>query len=235
MDWELYSIVVQSPLLRRVLKSMIKYYSGDIPSYSSISISPEHVELIAPFDPSLEERLQIALRKEQDPEIKQHLSLLCNNLEGNVPNANKMIKENAAKGIVYFEDLRLMFKRGAILFTMIEGQPQLVRLRKWFDWSDYKGKGQGRLYLECTYVDWEGTRFTYENGITDFFIDEFEGPMTITDLPIYPLILHPQRSEVEQSLVNRGKKFEAHKGYHYRVYVACHIWITGIHGYNGYP
>ena len=218
LDWELYSIVVQSPMLRRVLESVSRYYSNEIPSYSSIIIASEHVELIAPFKPYLKKRLEDALRKEQDPETKQHLSLLCNTLKGDVSKANKMIKENAAKGIVYFEDLPLMFKPGAILYTLIEGQPQLVRLREWSNWFNWKAKGQQRLDLTCTYVDWGGTRFTYEDAPTEFFIYKFEGPMTITDLPIYPLVYHSLKSEVERALVNRGKKFEAHKGYHYRAY-----------------
>ena len=126
-----------------------------------------------------------------------------------------MIKENAANGITYFEDLPLMFKPGTILFTIIEGQNQLLSLRRWYDIS---GPNSHYLILMCTYVDWQGTRFGREKFDTDLFIDEFEGPMTITDLPIYPLVFHPFRREVEQMLISRGKKFEAHKGYHYRAY-----------------
>lgn len=80
------------------------------------------------FRPSFKEGLEDALRKEQDPEAKQHLSLLCDILEGNL--SNQKIKEKVANGIVYFEDIPLMFKPGAILFTTIEGQPQLVSLRE---------------------------------------------------------------------------------------------------------
>ena len=84
-DWVLYSIVVQSPLLRRVLESRLGYYSRDDPSCGRINISSEHVEIRAsslpdlkkvlddevPFNPFLKERLEDALRKEQDPETKE--------------------------------------------------------------------------------------------------------------------------------------------------------------------
>lgn len=215
-DWKLYSIVVQSPLLRRVLESVLKCYSGDIPSYDSINISPEHVELRAPFKPFLKKRLEDAIQKEQDPETEQHLSLLRNVLEDNSSNTYKMIKENAANGIVYFEDLPLLFKPGAILVTLIQGQTQLVSLRELSYWP--VDEDRHFLRLMCTCVDWTGTRFGREDVRTDLTIDEFKGPMNITDLPIYPLEFHPSRSEVERTLISRGKKFEAHKGYHYRTY-----------------
>ena len=220
LDWKLYSIVVQSPLLRRVLESMFKYYSGVIPSYSSISTSSEHVELIAPFKPYLTERLEVALRKEQDPETKQHLSLLCNVLQGKSSNTEK-IKENAAIGMVFFEDLPLMLKPGTILFTMIEGQPQLVRLREWYHGTD--AKDRRFMHLGCTYVDWRGTRFGRDDVRTDLFLYEFEGPKRIKDLPLFPLIFHPFRFEVENMLISRGKIFEAHKGYHYCAYTGIGV------------
>ena len=215
LDWKLYSIVVQSPLLRRVLESVFTYYSGDIPSYNSISTSSEHVELIAPFKPCLKERLEYALRKEQDPETKQHISLLCNVLGGNFLNTEK-IKENAANGIVYFEDLPLIFKPGAILFTVIEGQIQLVSLRKWY--HGINAEDQKFMRLECTYVDWRGTSFGNDDVPTDLFLHEFEGPVTIEDLPVFPLIFQGCRFHMEDSLVRRGKRFEAQKGYHYCAY-----------------
>ena len=220
LDWELYSIVIQSPLLRRVVESIFRYYSGDMPRRSRISTSPEHVELIAPFKPYLKERLEDALRKEQDPETKQHLSLLCNVLQGKSSNTEK-IKENAAVGMVFFEDLPLMFKPGAILFTMIEGQPQLVSLREWYHSTN--DKDRRFMHLECTYLDWRGTRFGSDDVRTDLFLFEFEGPQRITDLPLFPLIFHPSRLEVENMLISRGKIFEAHKGYHYCAYTGIGV------------
>ena len=56
-DWVLYSIVVQSPLLRRVLDSMLGYYFGDNPSCSRIDISSEHMEIRAPSHPDLKDIL----------------------------------------------------------------------------------------------------------------------------------------------------------------------------------
>ena len=216
LDWELYSIVVQSPLLRRALEPVLKYYSGDMPSYDSINISSDHMELRAPFKPFLKERLEDALQKEHDPETQEHLSLLCKVLEEDSSNANKMIKQIAAHGIVYFEDLPLILKPRAILFTIIEGQTQLLSLREWFHATD--GEGQPCLDLTCTYIDWQGTGFGAEDVHTDLLISEFKGPMTITDLPVYPLVFHPNRHEVEQMLISRGKRFEAQKGYHYCAY-----------------
>ena len=220
LDWELYSIVVQSPLLRGVLESVFRYHSGGIPSYSSISTSSDHVELLAPFKPYLKECLEHALRKEQDPETKQHLSLLCNVLQGKSLNAER-IKENAAIGMVLFEDLPLLFKSGAILFTMIEGQPQLVSLREWYHGTDAKHRRFMRL--KCTYIDWRGTRFGRDHVRGDLLLYEFEGPKRITTLPLFPLIFHPSRLEVENMLISRGKIFEAHKGYHYCAYTGIGV------------
>ena len=127
------------------------------------------------------------------------------------------MKEIAANGILYFEDLPLMFKPGTIFFTIMEGQPQLLSLRA--SRSIFHAKCQNYFDLECTYVDWRGTRFGREDFHADsLVIYEFEGPMKITDLGIYPLVFNPSRREVEQELISRGKKVEAHKGYYHCAY-----------------
>ncbi|KAM0799769.1 hypothetical protein BDR22DRAFT_854165 [Usnea florida] len=63
-------------------------------------------------------------------------------------------------------------------------------------------------------MDWKGGIVGWESLPRFFYIDEFEGPMPITELPIYPLVFHPSRSELGQRLISRGKQFGAHRGYH---------------------
>lgn len=75
------------------------------------------------------------------------------------------------------------------------------------------------MYLKCIYVDWRGTRFGREDIHADIeVVHEFEGPKRNTDLGICPLISHPLRLEVEDMLISKDRKFEAHKGYYYCAY-----------------
>ena len=214
VDWELYSIVVQSPLLRDLFPWLFEHYHDEIVGYCKMSFTPEHVELMASFKRYLK-GVEDALRNEQDPETKQHLSLLCGILKGNL--SNQKIKEKAANGIVYFKDIPLMFKPGAILLTTIKGQPQLVSLRECSK-NIHAIFDETCVNLKCAYVDWRGPTFGREDIHAELVINEFEGPKKIGDLGVCPLILHPLRLELEDMLISRGKKLEAHKGYHYCAY-----------------
>ncbi|KAI9761672.1 MAG: Arginine N-methyltransferase 2 [Chaenotheca gracillima] len=61
-------------------------------------------------------------------------------------------------------------------------------------------------------------------------IEEFLGTERIIELAAYPLIHHPERVELEERLLERGRRFENLQGYHFKAYYgeALH---RGVRGY----
>lgn len=51
-----------------------------------------------------------------------------------------------------------------------------------------------------------------------FTVKRFVGTQPITSLPVYPLKYHPDKDALLESLIAQGKRWEEHKGYHYRQY-----------------
>ena len=212
---ELDSLVVQSPLIKRVLGSVLENYPG-------ITTSLERLEFEAPFEPFIHRwgRLEELASEEQDPETKKHLLLLLNTLGGELEEEISKIKDLAANGVIDFENLWALFEPGSMLFTCIDGQERIVKLH-----DGHYSRDRDYFHMGCAYVDWDGERF----GLTDVYlvIYSFPGTMAIINLNVYPLASHPTKSELERRLTSRGMKFEAHKGYQYRAYVGIGIDSTG--------
>jgi hypothetical protein len=67
-----------------------------------------------------------------------------------------------------------------------------------------------------SHIDFDGKRFGYKDQ--EFFVDPFIGTMPITSLSVYPLTYHAEKDDVRKNLIAQGKRWEEHKGYHYRQY-----------------
>ncbi|KAH7178264.1 hypothetical protein DER46DRAFT_621937 [Fusarium sp. MPI-SDFR-AT-0072] len=90
----------------------------------------------------------------------------------------------------------------------------LVRTRKTGNvmFADLCSPPYWEVYLE--YLDWNGNRCGYAN--TMIVIPEFAAYRRVTSLPAYPLSFHNSPSKIRQQMIERGRKFEALRGYHFQ-------------------
>lgn len=196
---EIDSIVVQSPILKRILGTVLKDYPG-------ITTGLDRLEFEAPFEPFVHrwEQLEKARQAEQEPEAKIHLDLLWSTLELQLRDTLERKADHVAHGVITIKHIWTIFEPGCLIFMIDDGRERLLRFTNgsFNAGDDYE--------LECEYIDWDGERFGLEyESIT---ISNFKGTASIEGLRAFPVEYHPSRSNLEERLIARGKVFEANKG-----------------------
>ena len=202
------SVVVQSPLIKQVLGSVLKDYPG-------ITTTLDRLTFKAPFQPFIHrwKNLLEALQSEQDPETKSHLELLHRILEAELRDDLKARDDFILNGVITHSTIWMIFEPGTTVFTVKDGNNCAARFNNGYFQQTQSGN---RYVLSCQIVDWDGENFGFGN--TQFHVWEFEGTMKITKLSAYPLEYHPNLVNVKEALVQRGKAFEELSGYHYKSY-----------------
>jgi len=205
---QIESVIIQSPLLKGALGSVLDNYPG-------ITTGLERMTLKPPFQPFVHRwnKLRAAITNEKDPETKAHLDLLYHVLEEELRDQIKARDDLLAHNVITFDEAWFIFEPGTIVYSTKNDEPCAVRLN-----SGSYGENQcGRYYqLSCQHVDWDGEKFGH--GMTYLSIPEFPGTKPITQLKAFPLSFHPQHEEVKVSLIKRGETFERFAGYHYKAY-----------------
>ncbi len=202
------SIVVQSPLLKQALGSVLKDYPG-------ITTTLDRLTFKAPFQAFIHrwKNLLEALETEQDPETKDHLTLLYRILEAELRDDLKARDDFILNGVIIYSTIWMIFEPGTTVFTVKDGQNCAAK----FNTGHFQQTQCGNRYvLSCQMVDWDGENFG--QGSAQFYVWEFEGTTKITKLSAYPLEYHPNLIKVKEALIERGKAFEELSGYHYKNY-----------------
>ena len=218
------SIVVQSPLIKQVLGSVLKDYPG-------ITTTLDRLTFKAPFQPFIHrwKNFLEALESEHDSETQSHLGLLHRILEAELRDDLRARDDFILNGVITYSTIWMIFEPGTIVFTVKDGHNCAAR----FNNDQFQETECGNWYaLSCQIVDWDGENFGY--GKAQFKVREFEGTMEITKLSVYPLEYHPDLSNVKEALVQRGKAFKDLSGYHYKSYhgVAIGEGLWGPIKYN---
>lgn len=202
------SIVVQSPLLKAVLGTVLKDYPG-------ITTNLERLTFQAPFEPFVHRWSQFseAARTEEDLETKAHLDLFYKTLELELTDAIKARDDFILNGVITYDTCWMIFEPGTIVFAVEDKQKVAVRLTN----ATYVQTRCGNAYrLSCEYVGWDGENFGF--GSTTLNVWEFRGTAKITALSAFPLKYHAAIDRVKEELIRRGTVFVKLQGYHYKHY-----------------
>lgn len=185
------SVIVQSPLLKTVLGTVLKDYPG-------ITTTLDRLTFKAPFQPFVHRwsKLVEALEAESDLETKTHLELFHRVLEAELRDDLKARDDFILNGVITYHTIWMIFEPGTVVFSVKDGQPCTVK----FNNGNYQQTRCGNCYaLGCQMVDWDGENFGLGNE--QFSVWEFEGTMKITKLSAYPLEYHPNLNKSRTSSV----------------------------------
>ena len=202
------SIIIQSPLLREALGSVLKDYPG-------VTTSLERLTFNAPFQPFIHRWMKLveALNNEGDQQTKTHLGLLYRTLEAELRDDLKARDDFILNGVITFDTCWMIFEPGTVIFSVKDGQKCAARLKT----GTYQETRCGKVFsLGCEVVDWDGENFGLGNN--NLSIWDFEGTTIITKLSAYPLDYHPNLAQVKEELIQRGKVFQELSGYQYKSY-----------------
>ena len=217
---KIHSIVVQSPLLKGLLKDVLHGYPG-------VTIELDRLEFSGRFEPIIHrwsefkgkiEKLQSPEDSdpgsEEDAKTLEHAELLQGILVKEFQDVVETSQDMKAKGVMTFDLLWTLFQPGSLVYTRQENQDRVFKLQS----SKYGEDRNGNpvFWLTCKYVDFDGSKFgTIKLNLS---IHAYAGTRPITSLSALPLSLHRNNKELSERLITRGAKFESLAGSHYKGY-----------------
>lgn len=198
---------IKSPLIRQVIKSAAPTLSA--------AMEAEKATLNWPCDGLFRYRdhIQAAADECENPLAAEHVEVLMDLIHDEFGPQIREVEEMFPKGTTTFRVLREAFWEGELVY-----HPCSKRLFK-CTWVDYREDREGKnLTIMGNFIDSDGENFGYV--ATQFKVPAFSGVQYFENLPAIPIkYLSPDaRTALETKLLERGKKFAALKGQHYREY-----------------
>lgn len=210
--YDIDSIIVQSPWLKKSLGVVLKDYPG-------VTTNLERLVFKAPFHPFVHRWtiLTSILEKDdfEEPVAKEHLQLFHDVVYEELKNAIAAKIDLVKNGVITFDYLWTIFEPQTLVYSVSDGKECVFQLNSSQKCTDSR-RGLDFLRLDVWSCDWDGTKFGRNNTNLDDY--EFQGTTPITSLSAYPLEFHPQKDALIQRLMLRGKLFERFAGYHYMAY-----------------
>ena len=221
----IHSIVVQSPLLKKLLAGVLKNYPG-------VTVGLNRLEFQGKFEPLIHRwtELQDAIAKlgdetEDKRTTKAHAELLQDILTKEFKSMIDTSQDMKNKKVMTYEHLWTLYQPGATVFARQDGQETAMILVETRYGQDCKGAPC--FWLTCKYVDWDGAKFG-SNKI-NLSIAAYTGTRAITNLRVYPIEFHPEGEAIRTRLIERGAKAETLAGPNYRAYQGV-AWRQGGFG-----
>ncbi|KAK8087582.1 P-loop containing nucleoside triphosphate hydrolase protein [Apiospora hydei] len=203
--WSTFSITIRG----RPLETLAVVLAG----YPGIDTTRGVLELSAPYKPVLH-RWE-ALKKYRDTTDnagrREDASLLINVFDGAMAASGEVLSKLYKTGTIAHDKLDLVFAPGDIVVMKSAGVTSAHYLRS------FTSTHAGTLWaadVEC--IDWNGSYFGFRSVIGG--ISAYDGEQPIASLPICPLKWCPDKRTLFDTLVARGRKFEALRGYHFKYY-----------------
>lgn len=208
----LHSIIINSPLLRRVLDDVFDGYDG---------ISTKLRELV--FYPPLHEfyyrwhLFENTYLTEQDEPTKEHLELLYTFMSGQILPHIATMEDLTKNQVISYDYLWAIFSPGMDVYSKVDDQDRLFSLER----GVYQSFPVDYFELRCRYIDSDGTKFGFVSKTFDIY--RFDGVKKITDLDVFPSHLHADLEALLERLDCRGERFEEMNGFNHVLYSGFYI------------
>lgn len=202
------SVIVQSPLLKKVFAEVLRDYPG-------ITVSLARLTFRAPFKPFVHRwtNLKQVLRDETSPETRAHLDLFHRIIGEELQDDLKARDDYISNKVITWDTCWMIFEPGTIVYGLDDKQGCAFVLR---NESYVKTKYGPAIALNCDKVDWDGEDFGLDSK--QFLIYKYHGTKPVTKLAAFPLEYHDDLENVKKALIERGKAFERLSGFHYKNY-----------------
>ncbi|PFH57905.1 hypothetical protein XA68_14426 [Ophiocordyceps unilateralis] len=219
---------IRSKLLRECLEDVI----GNVRGASLVDETPKldpnllflyledfrlhvkHLRKMRPSGGDKKERTKIRARLRDK---RKQLKVLIRYLDEDYAKIKDSLYPMLDSGVITFDLLWALWKPNTLIYGITYGSVEDPRVFK-VDMAYHQSSiMRGNFYvIEGKYLEFDGKKFGYGTSAED--IPEFQGARKITSLPCYPLQYHKDETRVRQNLIERGKKFVALSGVHYKCY-----------------
>lgn len=210
----IHSIVVQSPLLKKLLAGVLKNYPGITTDLNRVEFSGKFEPLIHRWAELQAAIAQIGDETEEQRKTKEHAELLQSILSKEFKTLIDTSQDMKNKRVMTYEHLWTLFQPGSIIYARQDGQETAMQLQRTRYGAD--AKGNPVFWVMGKYIDWDGTRFG--SNRMNLSISHYFGTQPITQLRTYPIEYHPDAQALKDRLIQRGAKVESLAGPNYKAY-----------------
>ncbi|KAI1049218.1 hypothetical protein LB506_005166 [Fusarium annulatum] len=205
--WQTESFTIQSPAMRAVISTVLDKYQDLDLDVEKWAFKPPFMPLVHRWD----RLLSLCESKDDEHEPQAAAQLLKFLTPILAPKVDALVKTRET-GNIMFDDLWQILSPHEFVITKFYGVEAVCRVTKYKLVKEPRMPSYWETYME--YVDWNGNRCGYAN--TMIIIPEFPAYRRVTSLPAYPLSFHNSPSKIREQMVERGRKFEALRGYHFQ-------------------
>ncbi|PNS19714.1 hypothetical protein CAC42_7681 [Sphaceloma murrayae] len=210
---KLYSVDVQSPLIKEVIAKVFKGYRGLNTNLASLRFKAPFHELVHRWDQLTEAAAEVT-----DEVAKQHVELFRTIVEPEILPIVEKSKDLIKNKIISFDTLWALYEPGTIVILEEDRKERALLV----DQGMITGAGNEQVYvLSGVYVDNDGVQ--YGTVVARIKVPMFQGTQPIANLPIQPLCLKDNPDAIRERLVARGKEWQAFMGSHHKAYTGTYL------------
>ncbi|KAH7035535.1 uncharacterized protein B0I36DRAFT_382223 [Microdochium trichocladiopsis] len=205
--WVTKSITVQDANMRTVLdKVLAKYQDLDL-EVENYTFNPPMMPLVHRW-----EELKAYHACATPGPLKSAASAFIAFLAPLIASSVVSLAQTKRSGKVSFPDLWQIFPPSSVVKTQIYGADTVCRVVKYKKKPRTNCNPEGWV-IHLEYVDWNGQETGWAS--TSVTIWEYAGFRRVTGLPVFPLSFTREEDSIRAEMIERGRKFERLRGYHY--------------------
>jgi len=203
--WITHSIEAQSEKLRILLSAIFSDYPGWYPDSAPFAVRPPFKPYVHRWDTIVQ------LSERQHSGVAKELQLLRQELEQPIASHLAALEKVKNTETISFEALWLILAPGCLVVSNEDGHTCVSSLLK-VEFVPAEPPCPAFWSLKLVRVNWNGSFSGLESSAEQ--ISQYKDPIKVSNLPIYPIEFAPNRGEIEEQLLARGRKFESLRGFH---------------------
>ena len=177
----------------------------------------DHLRKLKHLDPAGETSKERKKYQKRLDDKREHLRTLVKYLDKDYADIKSCIEPMLLSGLITYEYLWALWKPGTLVYSHTYGNNGTPRVFKVNSAERQSTIMEGDYYyVEGKYLEYDGKRFGY--GTLFEKVPEFRGARKITSLACYPLAFRKDEAKIRANLIERGKKFVALGGVHFKAY-----------------
>jgi hypothetical protein len=196
-------VTFQSPVILRVLEPLFKKNGGADVVQGKITLFLPFTDLYFAYNGIMDAHDKC----EKGSDEERHLVVLKEVTDELILEATSDVKDLQARGMITWNYLWTLFKKGTIVVAKSEGEECLFEINS-FSFSAMKA--------HCRYVGFDGTNYGFREKT--FTEPAFQGTKSIRELLVYPVYFHESRESLERSILGRSNKVLNYQGIHHGEY-----------------
>ncbi|KAG8626055.1 hypothetical protein KVT40_006456 [Elsinoe batatas] len=209
----LHSIMVQSPIIKKILESVFDGYRGVSMKLNTLKFQHPFREFVHRWDKLLQ-----AAEETTDDTERKHIALLIDVLKPDIGPVFERIRDGISNGVITCDDLWFLFEPGAIVHTQKDNMDRAYLVEH----TEFVViNGESLFQITCCYVDNDGE--TCGAAAARLLMASFEGAQPIKDIKIQPLDMRPDKEDIRSRLIDRGRNWQVLVGPHHKAYSGVYL------------